>query len=85
MKRIAIFVLLAAWSVAWSIPARAQGISIQEYERQTQVLAKRQEKLNRKNAKKQQKMMKKAGKNQRKAMKQYQKSQRNSSRKLNHH
>jgi hypothetical protein len=83
MKRIAILAMLTAWSVAWSITSRAQGISIAEYERQSQEAAKKQQKVNRKAAKKQRKMLRKAGKKQRKAMKQYQKAQRNSVGKVN--
>ncbi len=66
MKRIAVFMLLAASIVAWSIPARAQRTSVeQENERQYQ-----------KGAKTQRKMLKKAAKNQRKAMKKSDKAQR---------
>jgi hypothetical protein len=83
MKRITVLALLTALSVAWSIPAKAQGISIAEYERQSQEAAKKQQKVNRKTAKKQRKMLRKAGKNQRKAMKQYEKAQRKSVSKVN--
>jgi hypothetical protein len=83
MKRIAVLALLAALSAAWSIPAKAQGISIAEYERQSKEAAKKQQKVNRKAAKKQRRMLRKAGKKQRKAMKQYEKAQRNSVRKVN--
>jgi hypothetical protein len=54
--------LLTALSVAWSISAKAQGISIAEYERQSQEAAKKQQKVNSKAAKKQRKMLRKAGK-----------------------
>jgi hypothetical protein len=84
MKRIAGLALLAALSLARLIPAEAQGISIAEYERQSQEAAKKQQKVNRKAAKKQRKMLRKVGKNQRRAMKQYEKTQRNSVRKANH-
>jgi hypothetical protein len=85
MKRIAVLALLAAMSLACSTSVNAQGISIAEYERQSQEAAKKQQKVNRKAAKKQRKMLRKAGKNQRKAMKQYEKTQRNSVSKLNRH
>jgi len=78
MKRIAVLALLAVLSVAESIPAHAQGMTIQEYERQSQIAAKKQQKVNRKAAKKQRRMLRKVGKKQRKAMKKYQKAQRRS-------
>jgi hypothetical protein len=83
MKRIAALALVAILSVACSIPINAQGMSIPEYERQSQEAAKKQEKVNRKAAKKQRRMLRKAGKKQRKAMKRYEKAQRDSVRKVN--
>ncbi len=67
MKRFAVFLLLAAASVAWSVPASAEreNRSIGENSREA-----------RKAAKQQQKASKKIGKKQRKAMKKYQKQQR---------
>jgi hypothetical protein len=67
MKRISAFILLIAFSVAWSIPACAQreNRSIGENSREAK-----------KAAKQQQKASKKIGKKQRKAMKKYQKAQR---------
>jgi hypothetical protein len=85
MKRIAAIALLIALGAAWSLPAKAQQhMSVAEYERQSQVMAKGQQKAARKAARKQRKMFKKANKQQRKAMKQYAKSQRKSARKSNH-
>jgi hypothetical protein len=57
---------LVILSVAGSIPVHAQGMTIQEYERQSQELAKKQQKMNRKAGKKQRRMLRKAGKKQRK-------------------
>jgi hypothetical protein len=67
MKRIACFTLLVALSVPWSIPVKAQRISVAEGERRSQKAAKKQQKINKKAAKKQRKAMKKAAKAQRKA------------------
>jgi hypothetical protein len=69
MKRAALFTLLVALSVAWSIPAEAQSPGVAEYAHQSMVAAKKQQKINRKVAKKQQKAMKKYEKTQRKAAK----------------
>ena len=82
MKRIAVLALLAISSVAGSIPVCAQGMSVAEYERQSQEAAKKQQKVNRKAAKKQRRMLRKAAKKQRKAVKKYQKAQRRSASKL---
>jgi len=67
MKRTALFALLVALSVAWSIPAKAQSSGVAEYARQSRVAAKKQQKMYRKSAKEQQKAMKKYEKAQRKA------------------
>jgi Fe-S cluster assembly ATPase SufC len=85
MKRIAVFTLLLALGVAWSVPAKAQGISVAEYERQSQEAAKKQQKMFKKAAKKQRKMSRKAVKKQRKAMKKYEKAQRKQVKKVNRH
>src|SRR5271170_5230555 len=69
MKRISVFTLLLALTVAWSVPARAQRTVVEEDARQSQKAAN-------KAAKKQQKMSKKAAKQQKKAMKEYDKKQR---------
>ena len=69
MKRIAAFTLLVALSVGWSIPVKAQRISVAEGERRSRKAAKKQEKINKKAAKKQRKAMKKSAKAQRKANK----------------
>jgi hypothetical protein len=63
MKRIAVFTLLVALSVSWSIPAQAQGTGVAEYARQSR-------KLNKKAAKEQRKALKESVKAQRKALKQ---------------
>jgi hypothetical protein len=70
MKRIAVFTLLAALSVASSVPAKPQHMSVAESARQS-----------RKADKKQQKMYRKANKKQQKAMKKYQKAQRKADKK----
>lgn len=84
MKRIAAFTLLVAFGALWSIPAKTQGMSVAEYERESRVAAKKQQKVSRRAAKKQQKMLRKTFKKQRKAMKQYQ-AQQKSVKKMNHH
>jgi len=42
MNRIAVFTLLAALNVSWSIPAKAQGTGVAEYVRQSRKANKRQ-------------------------------------------
>jgi hypothetical protein len=69
MKRIAALTLLVALSAPWSMPVKAQRISVAEGERRSRKAAKKQEKINKKAAKKQRKAMKKAAKAQRKANK----------------
>lgn len=77
VKRIAVFALLVAFSIAWSMPAKAQeGMTGAEYGRRTQIEAK-------KAAKEQRRVFKKAAKKQRKAMKKYVKAQRKAARKAN--
>jgi hypothetical protein len=73
VKRIAAFILLVALGGAWSVPATAQRISVEENARQSQEAAK-----------KQQKMLKKAGKKQQKAMKKYAKAQRKAAKRAQH-
>ena len=67
MKRIAGFTLLLALSVPWSMPVKAQRISVAEGERRSRKANKKQQKINKKAAKKQRKAMKKSAKAQRKA------------------
>ena len=67
MKRIASFTLLVALSVPWSIPVKAQRISVAEGARRSRKADKKQKKTNKKAAKKQRKAMKKSAKAQRKA------------------
>jgi hypothetical protein len=76
MKRIAVFTLLAALSVAWSIPARAQSPGVEEYARNSR-------ERDKKMAKQENKRLKKASKKQRKAMKRYSKAQRKTAKKSN--
>jgi hypothetical protein len=71
MNRIAVFALLAALSVSWSVPAKAQDTGVAEYARQSR-------KANKKAAKEQRKARKKYVKAQRKA-------QRKAVKKANHH
>jgi hypothetical protein len=74
MKRIAVFILLTAFSVAGSMPAYAEreNRSIGENGREARKAAKQQQKASKKIAKKQRKAMKKYQKAQRKAAKQQQ-------------
>jgi len=69
MKRTAAFLLLAAASIAWSIPANAQreNRSIGENSREAKKASKQYQKAAKKAARKQQKQMKKYQKAQRKA------------------
>jgi hypothetical protein len=62
MNRLAVFTLLAVFTVSWSIPAEAQGISPVEY-------ARRSKKADKKAAKEYRKAQKKSLKQQRKAIK----------------
>jgi hypothetical protein len=78
MKRIAVFTLLAALSVAWSMPAKAQSPGVAEYARNS---TERDKKM----AKQENKRLKKASKKQRKAMKKYAKAQRKAAKKANRH
>jgi hypothetical protein len=74
MKRKAAILLLAAASVAWSMPATAQpeNRSIGENSREAKKAAKQYQKAAKKAAKRQQKQMKKYQKAQRKAAKKQQ-------------
>jgi hypothetical protein len=76
MKRAAVFTLLAALSVAWSIPARAQSPGVAEYARNSR-------EFDKKSAKAQNKKLKKASKKQQKARKKYSKSQQKAAKKAN--
>ena len=69
MKRIAVFMLLAALSVACAIPAQAQHTTTEENMRRSRKEVKQQQKVSRKMSKKQRKAMKKYEKGQRKAAK----------------
>jgi hypothetical protein len=74
MKRIAAVLLLAAASLAWSLPANAQreNRSIGENSREARKASKQYQKASKKAARKQQKQMKKYQKAQRKAAKRQQ-------------
>jgi cytidylate kinase len=69
MKQIAPFLILAAATVAWSVPAHAQpeNRSIGENSREAKRAAKQYQKAGRKAAKRQQKQMKRYQKAQREA------------------
>ena len=69
MKRIAVFMLLAALSVACAIPAQAQRTTTEENMRRSRKEVKQQQKVSRKMSKKQRKAMKKYEQGQRKAAK----------------
>jgi Ni/Co efflux regulator RcnB len=75
VKRIIVFILVVAFSVALSMPANAQreNRSIGENGREARKAAKQQQKTVKKNARKQ-----------RKAMKKYQKAQRKAARRQQH-
>ena len=76
MKRIAAVLLLAAASLAWSLPANAQreNRSIGENSREARKASKQYQKASKKAARKQQKQMKKYQKAQRKAAKRQKRS-----------
>jgi len=78
MKRVAAFILLAALSVAWSIPAKAQSPGVAEY-------ASSSREFDKKSAKQQNKRLKKASRKQQRAMKKYSKAQRKAAKKANRH
>jgi uncharacterized membrane protein (DUF106 family) len=69
MKRIAVFMLLVALSVACAIPTQAQRTTTEENMRRSRKDAKQQQKVSRKMSKRQRKAMKKYEKAQRKAAK----------------
>ena len=60
MKRIAAFTLLVALGLPWSIPVKAQRISVAEGQRRSRKANKKQRKAQKKALKKQQKADKKA-------------------------
>jgi hypothetical protein len=69
MKRLAAFLLLAALSVACSMPVQAQSTTTDENMHRARQAAKHQQKVSKKLAKKQRKAMKKSGIAQRKPTK----------------
>jgi hypothetical protein len=76
MKQIAILALMAALSVAWSLPAKAQSPGVAEYARNSR-------ERDKKMAKRENKRLKKAAKRQRKANRKFTKSQRKAAKKAN--
>ncbi len=76
MKRIPVFILLGAVSIAPSIPVKAQSPGVAEWARASR-------ETDKKTAKQQRKLLKKAAKNQRKAMRKYAKAQRRAAKKAN--
>ena len=74
MRQIATITLLVLSSFVASMPVNAQSSGVKEYARQSQITAKKQQKL-----------QKKAARKQRKAMKNYAKAQRKSARKAKQH
>jgi len=68
MKALVVLILAGSLSAAWSIPARAQRISVAENARRSGHTAKKQQRMLNKTAKKQRKALKKAEKAQRKAV-----------------
>jgi hypothetical protein len=69
MKRIVALALLAGLTLTWSLPVWGQqGMSMQEYSRQSAKLAKKQQKAYKKAAKRQAKAQKQAAKAQQKAI-----------------
>jgi Skp family chaperone for outer membrane proteins len=82
MKRVVAFVLLAVLSGSWEIPARAQQMSVAEYQRKSAKDAKKQQKMQAKSAKLQAKAQKKADKAQKKQLKAGQKADAKANRQL---
>jgi peptide subunit release factor RF-3 len=76
MKRTAAFAALVGLSVAWPIGVKAQSSGLADYERQSRVTYKKQQKEANREAKRQVKRIRNAEKKQRKAMKRYAKEQR---------
>jgi len=81
MKQIPSLILLLAFSLAASMPVKAQIFRGPDSERQAQKAAKKQQKALNKAAKKQQKKSIKAARKQEKAIKKYEKAQQKSARK----
>jgi hypothetical protein len=78
VKRIIVFMLLAALGIAWSVPAKAQSPGVAEYARNSR-------EADKKSAKTLNKRLKKAAKKQGKARKKYAKAQRKAAKKANRH
>lgn len=84
IKRIAAFVLLAGLSAYIPQPARAQQMSVAEYQRKSAKDAKKQQKIQKKMAKQQAKADKKAARAQQKSLKKDQKADAKANRQLHH-
>jgi hypothetical protein len=76
VKRIAIFMMLVAFSLPWPIRAGAQNSGLADYERQSRATSKKQQKEAKRAAKKRFKQIRKAERKQRKAIEKMQRSQR---------
>jgi hypothetical protein len=84
MKRVAAFALLLALGIPWVVPARAQQMSVAEYQRKSAKDAKKQQKLQKKAAKQQAKAQKKAAKAQKKQLKAARKADAKANSQLHH-
>jgi hypothetical protein len=83
MKRFVILALLAGLTITCSLPTRGQqGMSMQEYSRQSAKLAKKQQKAYKKAGKRQAKAQKKAAKAQRKAIEKQRKADAKANRRM---
>jgi hypothetical protein len=76
MKRVAVFIFLAALGIAWSMTARAQSPGVAEY-------ASNSREFDKKSAKQQNKKLKRASRKQQKATRKYSKAQRKAAKNAN--
>jgi len=84
MKRWGAWLVLVALSVAWCAPARAQQMSVAEYQKKSAKAGKQQEKNREKQAKQQAKAQKKAQQKQAKQLKKDRASDAKADRQLQH-
>jgi hypothetical protein len=84
MKRVASFALLFALIGSAAMPARAQQMSVAEYQRKSATDARKQQKAQKKAAKQQAKAQKKAAKAQKKQLKAARKADAKANRQLHH-
>jgi hypothetical protein len=84
IKHVAVFALLIALSGSWAVTAKAQQMSVAEYQRKSAKDAKKQQKLQKKAAKQQAKAQKKAEKAQKKQLKAARKADAKANRQLQH-